>query len=56
MSHDDFAAEPINGLPELPPRGEVILWQGRPNWFRLTVESLNPVSYTHLTLPTICSV
>ena len=41
MSHDDFAAEPINGLPELPPRGEVILWQGRPNWFRLTVESLN---------------
>ena len=29
MSHDDFAAEPINGLPELPPRGEVILWQGR---------------------------
>ena len=41
MSHDDFAAEPINGLPELPPRGEVILWQGRPNWLRLTVESLN---------------
>jgi hypothetical protein len=41
MSHDDFAVEPINGLPELPPRGEVILWQGRPNWFRLTVESLN---------------
>lgn len=41
MSHDDFAAEPINGLPELPPRGEVILWQGRPNWFRLTVDSLN---------------
>ena len=41
MSHDDIAAEPINGLPELPPRGEVILWQGRPNWFRLTVESLN---------------
>ena len=41
MSHDDFAAEPINGLPELPPRGEVILWQGRPNWFQLTVDSLN---------------
>lgn len=41
MSHDDFAAEPIKGLPELPPRGEVILWQGRPNWWRLAVESLN---------------
>lgn len=41
MSHDDFAAEPVKGLPELPPRGEVILWQGRPNWWRLAVESLN---------------
>ena len=41
MSHDDFAFEPIRGLPERPPEGEVILWQGQPNWWRLTVESLN---------------
>ena len=41
MSEDDFAVEPIEGLPELLPKGEVILWQGRPNWWRLTVESLN---------------
>ena len=26
----DFAFEPIPGLPERPPRGEEILWQGRP--------------------------
>ena len=41
MSQDDFAFEPIRGLPERPPEGEVILWQGQPNWLRLTVESLN---------------
>ena len=41
MSDDDFAVEPIVGLPELLPKGEVILWQGRPNWLRLTIESLN---------------
>ena len=41
MSEDDFAVEPIEGLPELLPQGEVILWQGRPNWLRLTIESLN---------------
>ena len=41
MSHDDFDQEPINGLPELPPEGEVILWQGRPDWWALTKESLN---------------
>ena len=41
MSQDDFAFEPIRGLPERPPEGEVILWQGQPNWWRLTVESLN---------------
>lgn len=41
MSEDDFAVEPIEGLPELLPEGEVILWQGRPNWLRLAVESLN---------------
>ena len=41
MSEDDFAVEQIEGLPELLPKGEVILWQGRPNWLRLTIESLN---------------
>ncbi|MBB4315020.1 photosynthetic complex putative assembly protein PuhB [Roseospira marina] len=33
--HDDFAFEPIPGLPELPPEGERILWQGKPRWFSL---------------------
>lgn len=41
MSHDDFDQEPINGLPELPPKGEEILWQGRPDWWALTKESLS---------------
>ena len=41
MSHDDFAVEPIRGLPERPPEGEEILWQGRPNTWRLAVESLS---------------
>lgn len=41
MSHDDFAVEPIPGLPERPPEGEHILWQGRPNWWALTCQSLN---------------
>ena len=41
MSHDDFAFEPVKGLPETPPEGEVVLWQGRPNTWRLAVESLN---------------
>jgi hypothetical protein len=31
MPHDDFAFEPVKGLPELPPEGEHLLWQGRPN-------------------------
>ena len=39
--HDDFAVEPIPGLPERPPKGEDILWQGRPNTWRLAVEALS---------------
>ena len=39
-AHDDFEIEPIRGLPEKPPEGEEILWQGRPDWKRLAVESL----------------
>jgi hypothetical protein len=29
--HDDFAVEPIKGLPALLPEGETILWQGAPD-------------------------
>ena len=29
---DDFDAEPVRGLPEAPPAGERILWQGAPDW------------------------
>ena len=28
--HDDFEIEPVPGLPERPPLGEDLLWQGRP--------------------------
>ena len=35
MSHDDFAFEPIKGLPERPPEHETILWQGRPDTIAL---------------------
>lgn len=37
---DDITVEPIEGLPERPPEGEDILWQGRPHWWALAVESL----------------
>lgn len=33
--HDDFAFEPVPGLPERPPAGEDILWQGRPSTWAL---------------------
>ncbi|WP_147113485.1 photosynthetic complex putative assembly protein PuhB [Tateyamaria sp. syn59] len=41
MSHDDFAVEPIKGLPEAPPEGEQILWQGRPDTRALARDALN---------------
>lgn len=41
MSHDDFAVEPIEGLPETPPEGEEILWQGRPDWWALSLEAVS---------------
>lgn len=41
MSNDDFAVEPVRGLPERPPEGEHILWQGRPDFWALTRDSLN---------------
>ena len=39
--HDDFEIEPVEGLPETPPEGERILWQGRPDWWALSVEALS---------------
>ena len=41
MSHDDFAVEPIKGLPERPPRDETILWQGRPDTWALLRAALS---------------
>jgi hypothetical protein len=39
--HDDFAVEPVRGLPEALPEGEKILWQGQPAWWPLAKESLS---------------
>jgi hypothetical protein len=35
MSHDDFAAEPDPAAPGQLPKGETILWQGKPDWVNL---------------------
>ena len=40
MPHDDFASEPLPGLPERPPKDELILWQGRPDTWALAKDSL----------------
>lgn len=40
MPHDDFAFEPVRGLPGPLPRGETILWQGRPVALRLARDAL----------------
>ncbi|MEM1300415.1 MAG: photosynthetic complex putative assembly protein PuhB [Pseudomonadota bacterium] len=38
---DDLkGSEPVAGLPELPPEGERILWQGAPNWWALASDAL----------------
>ena len=39
--HDDFAFEPIPGLPEELPEGEHILWQGSPCWWGLARHALH---------------
>ncbi len=39
--HDDFAVEPVRGLPEALPGGEHILWQGQPDWWALTKDALS---------------
>ncbi len=38
---DDIQVEAVNGLPEQPPAGEVILWQGRPQAWALARDALN---------------
>ncbi|MCA3543939.1 MAG: PH domain-containing protein, partial [Rhodobacter sp.] len=38
--HDDFSFEPVPGLPERPPPGEEILWQGRPDTLALAREAM----------------
>lgn len=39
---DDIQApDPVHGLPEVPPEGERILWQGSPDWWRLANEALS---------------
>ena len=37
---DDIQVEEVRGLPEKPPAGEIILWQGRPQTWALARESL----------------
>ena len=39
-THDDFAMEPMPGLPAMPPKGEAVLWQGRPNTWALAREAM----------------
>lgn len=39
--HDDFAFEPVRGLPDRLPRGERLLWQGGPDWRRLAIEAFH---------------
>ena len=42
MQNDDpdFKFEPVLGLPEHLPKGEEVLWQGRPDWWVLAKEAL----------------
>ena len=39
--HDDFAFEPVPGLPEKLPQGETMLWQGSPQWYALAVSAFH---------------
>ncbi len=41
MSHDDFAFEPVRGLPAQLPPGETLLWQGSPRWQLLAVRAFH---------------
>jgi hypothetical protein len=37
----EFASEPIKGLPERLPAGEVLLWQGQPSWRGLALRAFH---------------
>lgn len=39
--HDDFAGEPIPGLPAELPEGERLLWQGSPSWRSLAIRAFH---------------
>lgn len=39
--HDEYHCEPIRGLPEKLPPGEVILWQGAPAWWPLAKQAFH---------------
>jgi hypothetical protein len=39
--HDDFAFEPVRGLPGALPAGETIIWQGAPDWRRLAITAFH---------------
>ena len=39
--HDDFAFDPVKGLPEHLPQGEVMLWQGSPRWQALALRAFH---------------
>ena len=41
IEEDDFAQEPIKGLPQALPEGEEILWQGRPDTWALMRDALS---------------
>jgi hypothetical protein len=41
VSHDDFAVEPVPGLPAALPAGESLLWQGQPRWQTLALRGLH---------------
>jgi hypothetical protein len=40
MSEEDFEIEPVKGLPEAPPEGEELLWQGSPDPWLLARHAL----------------
>jgi len=40
---NEYDLEPIPGLPEVPPQGEVILWQGAPRWTGLARHAFHVV-------------
>lgn len=52
QDHDDFAGEPIRGLPAVPPEGETVLWQGSPDWRSLAVGAffIRPVAIWFIVL------